>query len=121
MEGCTLPNKQTTSTFQIASNVKYNPDGYTCPVTQGAWTDDVDAGTFTITDNGLRSGLIGSTSITFAFDPQLTPEIEYTLQKGTLTASDFTFTAPSDLVSNGTDKTATVAATAPNVGTITVK
>ena len=44
-----------------------------------------------------------------------------TIEKATLTASDFTYTAPADLVYNGTKKEASVTTSLVGVGTVTVK
>ncbi|MBQ8429460.1 MAG: hypothetical protein IJX30_05145, partial [Clostridia bacterium] len=50
-----------------------------------------------------------------------TATLDVTIEKATLTASDFTYTAPTDLVYNGAKKEASVTTSLVGVGTVTVK
>lgn len=51
----------------------------------------------------------------------VTASVEYTIKKATLTATDFTFQAPTDLTYNGNPKPATVTSSKSGMGAVTVK
>ena len=91
----------------------------------GEFTKDVDKMTFSAT---YKTAVAGKITFTLVYDNpncafvngELTKDLEVEVEKKTLTADDFTFSAPTDLVFDNTAKEATVTADVADVGEITV-
>ena len=91
----------------------------------GEFTKDVDKMTFSAT---YKTAAAGKITFTLVYDNpncafvngELTKDLEVEVEKKTLTADDFTFSAPTDLVFDNTAKEATVTADVADVGEITV-
>lgn len=100
------------------TNAGYNKV-YTARVTLSANTGYMYADSVTVKVNNSD---VNSSNITKNEDGTITVRYQFAAtDKRTLTASDFTFTAPADLVYNGNAKAATVTAKPSGVGNITVK
>ena len=91
----------------------------------GKFTKDVDKMTFSAT---YKTAAAGKITFTLVYDNQncayvngeLTKDLEVEVEKKTLAADDFTFSAPTDLVFDNTAKAATVTTDVADVGEITV-
>ena len=91
----------------------------------GEFTKDVDKMTFSAT---YKTAAAGKITFTLVYDNpncayvngELTKDLEVEVEKKTLTADDFTFSAPTDLVFDNAAKAAAVTTDVADVGEITV-
>ncbi|KSV57994.1 leucine-rich repeat protein [Acetivibrio ethanolgignens] len=124
----TLAEEARVSTTGVAADlITWQPSGtnagynkvYTASVTLSANEGYMFADSVAVTVNDLD---VDSSHITKNADGKITVTYQFAkTDKGTLTASDFTFAAPDDLVYNGSAKAAAVTAAPSGVGEITVK
>lgn len=123
-----LAEKARVSTTGVAADpITWQPSGtnagyntaYTASVTLSANEGYMFADSVAVKVNNLD---VNSSHITKKEDGTITVTYQFAAtDKGTLTASDFTFAAPADLVYNGSAKAAAVTAAPSGVGEITVK